>query len=178
MLDPVRLDAFAALLAIAPRARVDGRFLWITFAAAFPGRPQGPEERRMLRAALDLLAARGAVHFPRSSRAWDRSLGVDLPSWIALARAEVPARPQTWRGFAWHPRLSWVVDLARLSEAEEALLYRVHEGLVHRHFEIPAPVKYRSLQILGHEKALERMLDGRLFAPAVSAWTCSAVFPT
>jgi hypothetical protein len=165
MLDAARLDAFAARLAAEPRARVDARSLWTAFALAFPGRPQGPEERRMLRAALDALAARDAVRLPRSPRAWDRSLGIELPTWVAIARDPPPARPQTWRAFAWHPRLAWVVDLARLSEGEEDLLHKVHEGLVHRRFELVAPVKYRSLQLLGREKALESMQGGRLFAP-------------
>jgi hypothetical protein len=163
VLDPTRLDAFAARLAAEPRARIDARSLWTAFAAAFPGRPQGPEERRMLRAALDMLAARGAIHLPRSQRGWDQSLGVAIPAWIGLAREPPPPRPQTWRGFAWHPRLAWVVDLARLSEPEEGFLRKVHEGLVHRHFEALVPVKYRSLQLLGHEKELEKLLEGRLF---------------
>jgi hypothetical protein len=163
MLDPARLEAFAARLALEPGARVESRCLWAAFAAAFPGRPQGPEERRMMRAALDLLAARGAVRLPRSRRAWDSSLGVEIPSWISVVRDRPPARPPTWRSFAWHPRLAWVIDLSRLSDAEEDLLRKVHDGLVHRRFEHVAPVKYRSLQLLGHEKALENLLGGRLF---------------
>jgi hypothetical protein len=162
-LSPDRLDAFAAHLARFPRQRVPVETVWRAFAEAFPGRDQGVEERRLLAAALDALALRGEIQLP-APPSWDRSQMPALPRWVGRIRpADGSTAPAGWRGFAWHARLAWIPDLSHLAPAESAFLQRVQEGLTGGWFADIAPLKYRSLQLTGDEKALDRLLDGRLF---------------
>src|SRR5690606_30660442 len=81
-------------------------------------------------------------------------------------KPRVPARSDEWRRFAWHPKLQWVLHLPSLSAEQEALLRRVHEGLVSGAFTTDAPLRYRSLELTGDEKKLIRMANSKtLFGP-------------
>jgi len=165
-LDPARLTDFAHRLGEHPRRRIDQRVLWSAFAASFPGRPQGPEERRWLLAALEHLAAGGFVRLPspRGYR-WDRTVGVAIPTSVDLIRNSAPVPNGLWRTFPWHPRLQWIADLPYVSGDQEQFLRKVHEGLVQGWFCTPTPLKYRSLQLTGDEKKLRRMMKTKLFGP-------------
>ena len=165
-LDPARLQDFARRLGEYPRRRIDQRALWTAFAGAFPGRPQGPEERRWLLSALEHLSADGLVRLPspRGLR-WDRTAGVAVPTSVDLIRDPAPVSTGQWRAFPWHPRLQWIADLPYVSVDQEQFLHRVHEGLVQGRFRTPAPLKYRSLQLTGNEKKLQRLMETKLFSP-------------
>jgi hypothetical protein len=158
-----RLEVFARALELVGRRRVPLDEIWRVFAAAFPRRPEAVEERRWLADALGALAERGAIRMPAGRRGWDRAFDIPLPRWIEVAAVPQSPREQGWRAFPWHPALAWVADLARLTAEEGSLLRRVHDGLVARAFAEPVPVKHRSLQLLGKEKALEELTSGRLF---------------
>jgi hypothetical protein len=82
---------------------------------------------------------------------------------VDLLGAQDTPRARQWRTFPWHPRLQWVADVVSLSEQAEAFLRRVHEGLVSGRFSQPAPLKYRSLELTGDEKALADLAKTRLF---------------
>jgi Uncharacterized protein conserved in bacteria C-term(DUF2220) len=163
-LDPARVEDFKARLLAHPRIRMDRTAVWACFAAAFPGRPQGAEERRWLRCALEHLAAGLFIRLPsKNGRLWDHAMGVSLPSAIELIRTPRPPHSLSWRTFPWHPRLSWITDLRALSPAEHRFLTRIHDGLVNGAFTQAAPLKYRSLQLTGDEKQLGRLTTTRLF---------------
>lgn len=165
-LDERSIEAMSRRLASSPRARIDGRALWSAFAEAFPARPQGEGERQLFVAALDELARRSVIELPSSrGHRWDRTHAVAVPSSVDLVRPRPAAAARAWRSFPWHPRLAFVAALAHLPPEHEAFLHRVHEGLVDGWFATPAPLKYRSLQLAGHEKRLGELLATRLFGP-------------
>ena len=165
-LDPRRLEEFAGRVSAHPRRRMDSAAIWGAFAAAFPARPVGSEERVWLRAALENLESRGILRLPslRGPR-WDRTIGVSLPLSVDVVSEPNAPRARQWRTFPWHPRLQWVADVVSLSQQAEGFLRRVHEGMVSGRFAEKAPLKYRSLQLTGDEKALAELAKTRLFGP-------------
>lgn len=163
-LDTERVDLFGRRLREQRRKMVRSPELWAAFASAFPHRPSGPSERRLLIAALETLEARGLLRLPAGrGRRWDRKTQPPVPVSIELIRE----RPQTpsadWRRFPWHPSLQWVLEQTRLSPEQIRFLERVHCGLVNGEFGEPAPLKYRSLQLTGHEKRLADFARSTLF---------------
>lgn len=164
-LDAARVAEFGRLLAASGRQRVDSRSLWGAFAAAFPSRPQGIEERRWLSAALEQLANQGIVRFPaKGGRRWDKTFGTPLPLSIDLPRNSPPPTERRWRSYPWDVRLAWVASLRALRSDQERFLLKVQEGLVNDWFRDQAPLKYRSLQLTGSEKRLAAYLRTPLFA--------------
>lgn len=165
--DARRTDSLAALLLAQRRSRLSGEVLWRLFAEAFPTRPQGPEERRLLKCVLDALVDRQIVRLPavKPRRLWDDSARIALPRQITVLHTSRPAPQRPWQHFPWHPRLSWIADLPLLTDERVAFLQRVHEGLVQDRFKQLAPLKFRSLELTGHEKRLSRLAKSPLFAP-------------
>ena len=163
-LDPARIAEFGRILSASPRRRIDQKTLWAAFASAFPGRPQGIEERRWLTGALEQLSNQGIVRLPaKSGKRWDKSLGAPLPMSVDLPAVSAPSPPRSWRSFPWHTSLSWVTELRHLPSDQEKFLLKIHEGLVNEWFREQAPLKYRSLQLTGSEKRLAMLLRTPLF---------------
>ena len=164
-LEPSRLEAFAARLSASPRRRIGEKELWAAFSAAFPGRPQGVEERRWFLAALEALAERGLIRLPsKKGSRWDGGIGLSVPASVDLASSAPPTNARTWREHPWHPHLSWIGVLPQLRLEHEQFLLKVHQGLVNGWFQEAAPLKYRSLQLTGNEKKLATLLKTPLFA--------------
>ncbi|MFO0579202.1 MAG: hypothetical protein U1A78_34815 [Polyangia bacterium] len=163
--DPQRTDVLAALLRAQRKSRIAGELLWRLFAEAFPTRPHGPSERQLLCEVLEVLAERGVVRLPsmRSRRLWDDTARPGVPRQLRVLRPATPAVDRAWRQFPWHRRLSWVADLPVLSDEHASFLRKVHEGLVADRFTQVAPLKYRSLELTGHEKRLARLAASQLF---------------
>lgn len=165
-LDPQRLDDFARHLRLQERNRIPLDAIWESFRRTFPSRPQGADERHWLAAALQLLVSRGVIVLPpQHGRRWDQLLTVPLPTSIDITSGDAAPRVKSWKSFPWHARLAWVADLPTLTPEEETFLRRVHEGLVQGTFNTLAPLKYRSLQLTGHEKRLQGLRNGRCFYP-------------
>lgn len=163
-LEAKHLDAFERLLRQSKRRRIDDRVLWSMFAEAFPGRPQGAEERRWFLEALRALEARRVVRLPSESGSrWNTTFMPAVPTSVDLAVAMEPPAARAWRNFPWHPALSWVATLVQLPAEHERFLLRVHEGLVNGWFLRKAPLKYRSLQLTGDEKRLGLLAKSVLF---------------
>lgn len=162
--DPKHLAAFERLIRQSKRRRIDGPTLWSLFAQAFPGRPQGAEERRWFLSALEDLASRKIIRLPSpKGDRWDKTFAPSVPSSVDLTVAANQSTVRTWRTFPWHQHLAWVTRLPQLAEDQERFLAKVHEGLVNGSFARKAPLKYRSLQLTGDEKRLSLMLRGGLF---------------
>jgi hypothetical protein len=67
----------------------------------------------------------------------------------------------------WHEQLSWVAeasDLSILRPGELRFLAQVNRWLPHRRGTV-VPLRERSLEVFGDEKALERRMLGPLFEP-------------
>lgn len=163
-LEPKHLDAFERLLQQSESRRISGPALWAYFAQAFPGRPQGAEERRWFLSALEELASRKVIRLPSiKGNRWDTAFAPAVPSSVDLVVATSQPSARAWRSFPWHQRLAWVASLSQLASDQERFLLKIHEGLVNGTFSRKAPLKYRSLQLTGSEKKLALMLRSGLF---------------
>lgn len=165
-LDDARLAELERMLLAFDGTRVRERELWHAFARVYPHRTAGPEERRLLVAALAALESRGTVRLPpHNGRRWDRSLTPAVPKSVDVVREAPPPREFVWRTFPWHANLHWVVDCRVLSAQQLEFLRRVHEALVCGTLQELAPLKYRSLQLTGNEKGLASLATTSLFGP-------------
>lgn len=163
-LDPDKIDAFERLLLGSGSGRIHRAALWRALARVFPHRTAGPRERELLLDVLRTVAARGSVRLPpERGRRWDRTLAPAVPTSVDLVRAAAAGPSSSWRDFPWHPALDWVAGCRRLRPPQLEFLRRVHEGLVNGQFREPAPLKYRSLQLTGNEKALASLAKTTLF---------------
>ena len=163
-LDPARVAEFGRLLSASTRRRIDTKTLWAAFAAAFPARPQGIEERRWIVTALERLAEQAVIRLPaKGGERWDKTFGEAVPTSIDLAAAPVAGAARNWRSFPWHESLAWVSTVRHLPADQEQFLLKIHVGLVNGWFRDPAPLKYRSLQLTGSEKRLAALLRTPLF---------------
>ncbi|MCF7549780.1 hypothetical protein [Pseudonocardia sp. WMMC193] len=153
-------------------AQLRGRRVpWADLRVAALGRDSSllgdPDQRERLRAAVDELVAAGLVELPApGGRSWDRGR-IDLPLWVQRV-ANRESAPEPPRAPAWHVRLSWVphflaTERRGLSENEWLLLRGVQEMLAGGVATHVVPTRERSLDLLGDEKLLDRMLSGRLF---------------
>jgi len=130
-----------------------------------------PEARERLAGALAELEIAGLLTQPKSRALWDRAARPPLPLHVTRTRpAPVtatagPARPAEP---VWHALLSWVPEFlasGRPTPTERTLLVGV-QRLLAAAGAPPArgvPLRERSLELLGDEKALDSLLRGRLF---------------
>lgn len=177
-LDEEKLGNFERTLFATESTRVESKALWRALAVVFPHRTPGPAERSLLLSSLRALEARGRVRLPTAKgKRWDRSIDPPVPKSIDLIRDDVPAAPAVWRTFPWHPTLQWVAQCRTLSARQVAFLQRVHIGLVNEGFSETAPLKYRSLQLTGHEKLLEALATTSLFGEGRLSLGMLACFP-
>ena len=165
--DHSRLQEFGAALNSTARRRVKQTTLWSAFAATYRDLPSGPERRMWLLLVLERLAEQGTIRLPAThGKQWDRSSAIAIPLSITVGINVPENGPRTaWRQFPWHPSLQWIVELRNLAPDQFAFLQHVHKGLVEGWFLQPESFKYRSLQLTGNEKRLERLLRGTLFGP-------------
>src|SRR5258706_1466310 len=164
-IDPERVQAFVNKLRIIEDRRIYAHDYWKLFIECFPHRPRGSEARQWLLSALRAAAAVDIIKLPVvHGKCWERDIQPALPMFVTRIIEKVP-REEPWRQFPWQPELAWVATLTRLSSEQEQFLYRVHEGLVCGEFDQPAPFKYRSLKLTGHEKTLGHLIQTVLFGP-------------
>lgn len=131
--------------------------------------------RARLRARLEELAAAGRITFPaQDGNAWDKVGTPPLPKWVQRPPTVRPARvnPAT---IAWLPTMAFARTLQRTADIEAAAA--INGFLIrHRHELQPVPLKERSLQIFGDEKALGRrcragaLFGGQLRLEAIGAF--------
>lgn len=166
-IDPQRTNRLAELLHAHPKTRIGSDLLWRLFAEAFPTRPQGPEERALLSTLLSTLAERGVIRLPsiRNRRLWDDSARILLPRQVTVVHYPRASTDKHWQRIPWHPQLSFIADLPHLPDEQFAFLKRVHDGLADGSFVHTAPMKFRSLELTGHEKRLAQIAKSQLFAP-------------
>ncbi|ODV01871.1 MAG: hypothetical protein ABT15_26765 [Pseudonocardia sp. SCN 73-27] len=129
------------------------------------------DARARLRAVCDELAAAGIVRLPRvGGTGWETLPRPALPRFVTrVGRPGLVADPPDVRpatATAWHADLRWVPAFLRdeyPTPGERALLDGVQELLASGGADDVVPVQERSVRLTGDEKALGRLLRGRLF---------------
>src|SRR5260221_1242695 len=163
--DPQRVRAFLKRLSQCQEPRIKYEELWSLFNEFFPHRSRNTEGSQWLLESLHEAEQQGIIKLPVAHGvSWDRSLSPSIPTFVDKIVSK-EKRSTSWRTFPWHFRLRWVANLRTITEDQEAFLYRVHEELVEGTFQEPAPLKYRSLQLTGHEKRLGKLALTVLFGP-------------
>jgi hypothetical protein len=158
-----RLARFAAALSAWPRRTLRLEEIWQLYADADPASAGRPERRAELAAALSTLEGAGML---APSKTTDRTAQPLLPTRVTLSAAPPqPGGVVLARATAWRPELAWASS-ARLTTAQVHALAAVNVWLRDRGRDTDrAPLRERSLEVLGHEKALDRLLGTGLFGP-------------
>ncbi len=146
-----------------PRRTIRLEELWTVWDGADPTSTGRAGRRADLAAVVGELADAGLVTV---SGTRDRTVTPELPTRLTLPTPEPSASAATLAlGTAWRPELAWAAT-ARLTVGQVQHLRRVNSWLRdHAHERDQLPLRERSLQILGHEKTLDRLLATGLFAP-------------
>lgn len=134
--------------------------LWATADPASAGRP---DRRTGLAQVLEQLSAAGLV---TPSKKHDSSAVPHLPVRLTLP-PPTPSKSAAAlaRTVAWRPDLAWVLR-ARLTLGQVEQLRLVNNWLRDRGRDTDViPLRERSLEVLGHEKALDGLLTTTVFAP-------------
>lgn len=120
--------------------------------------------RRRVLAAITMLADDGVLSLPRTRT--DRRADPPLPAYVT--RCETPKEEAaTRRPVVWHADLGWAAlgdELGQWSTGERKCLTLVNAWLPRRRGVI-VPIRERSLDITGDDKALETWIFGTLFRP-------------
>ncbi|MEV6969255.1 hypothetical protein AB0M47_29510 [Hamadaea sp. NPDC051192] len=162
-----RTSEIAALTeALRTRAavRVNLDELWPLWAQAAPRLIGSPHQAAALAVALGDLSGSGVIELP--AHAWDTSTTPPLPRTIAVVGARRPPRDRAWIRFPWRAELGWAASLPSLSDARLRDLIAINDWLA-KTADTPStivPVRYRSVEVLGDEKALDALAKTAMFA--------------
>ncbi len=158
--------ALAAVVATADRVRVPVEALRQAALAADLSLHGAPDARRRLLAAITELVDAGQVTLPAAGgTGWETAPRPALPRWVNRPAPQRPTEPAR-APVSWHAALSWVpafLAADRPSAGEVGLLRAVNAFLGHGGSRLVVPLRERSLQLTGEEKALDALSRGRLF---------------
>lgn len=137
--------------------------LWRLFDEADPATRGDVARRQILADCLGELAAAEVIELPAAA-SFDRTQRPPLPRFITIPTTTPARRPA--RGPVWHPDLSWAATV-RVSGAQAQLLKQVNAWLFRGagRDEPRVPLRERSLELLGEEKALDTLVGTSLFGP-------------
>jgi hypothetical protein len=165
------LSALAATLQVAVsrsrRARIPVEELRQAALAADLSFAGSPDARVRLADAIRELESAGVVTLPRTSAGWEQLPRPRLPKWVARPAEQRPEQPVE-SAVSWHAALHWVpafLVAERPTRTERTLLRAVNGFLGAGGSRVVVPLRERSLQLSGDEKALDTMSRGRLFSP-------------
>jgi Wadjet anti plasmid transformation system JetA-like protein len=156
-----RAQHLRTALADWPRQRVPLDQLWRLLDTIDPATRTYLHRRQLLADTLDELAAAQAIRLP-SRNSYDRTERPPLPLFVTLPKPS--SIPQPKNKIVWHPTLSWAAD-ATLAPGHRPVLEKINRWLFHNRSDRVVPLRERSLEILGDEKALDRLQTNSLFGP-------------
>jgi len=159
------VDALGDALRAAGSVQITLDRVWSLWLIAAPRLVGDATQTAALYAALHRLAEAGTVELPSDS--WDQSTRPPLPRFVKIptARQAVPRRE--WMTYPWSHELGWASTLPTLSADRFRDLVALNSWLARtRDLNPPTvPLRYRSVEILGDEKRLEKMVKTDLFGP-------------
>ncbi|MGC7098304.1 Wadjet anti-phage system protein JetD domain-containing protein [Amycolatopsis lurida] len=120
--------------------------------------------RRRVLTAITSLADEGMIDLPKTRT--DRRADPPLPAYVTRRRAP-SEQAETLASIVWHAELGWAAlgdERGEWSTAERSCLALVNSWLPRRRG-VVVPIRERSLDITGDDKALETWLFGSLFRP-------------
>lgn len=139
---------------------------------ADPALATSPYRRHRTSEVLAELQRRGLVRLPRDQRQWDRTGVPALPNWVRPPLGSLAKSPSSQVGVPadLRPELASARQLGLISPDERETLNLVNAWLVRRSAgSRPLMVSHRerSLEVFGHEKRLDTMVNARLFTSGV-----------
>lgn len=146
------------------RVRIQLSAVLVCWATACPELIGSARQHQGLAAALDELSELGMITLPAKG-SWDRSTRPPLPTFVTWPANRRQARPAPWRTFAWRPELGWAGSQPTMTDATFDALVAVNRWLGVRHEDGVVPMRVRSAEIFGDEKALDRLTTTALFGP-------------
>jgi hypothetical protein len=155
----------AVRLADWPRRTLTQDELWQLLDEADPSSAGHASRRALLASVVAELAGAELVQLP-SARLMDRSAQPALPRHVRLP-SRAPAAPsprQAARSVPWRPELAWAAT-ANLTRAQLATLQQLNVWFRDARPTLDVPMRERSLEIFGDEKALDRLVTSVLFRP-------------
>jgi hypothetical protein len=155
----------AARLATWPRATVTQDELWQLLDEADPSSAGHASRRALLAAVVTELVDASVVQLP-SARLMDRTAHPPLPKRVSLlGRSPQPPSPRrVARAVPWRPELAWAAT-AELTHAQLDTLQLLNVWFRDAEPTCDVPMRERSLEIFGNEKALDRLVGSVLFGP-------------
>jgi Uncharacterized protein conserved in bacteria C-term(DUF2220) len=143
------------------RRRVPLEHLWQLLDTVDPATRTFLHRRQLLADTLAELTAARLIQLPAQA-SYDRTEHPALPRFITLPR---PDRAQPLATpIVWHPALSWAAETATAATHRPAL-EKINRWLFTNRGTLTVPLRERSLEILGDEKALDRLCTTSLFGP-------------
>lgn len=174
------MDEFLSRLSLSPRKKITLDELRREYFSMHPEVQNSPERGALLLSELRMLELKGAITLPAPG-SWERVGVPALPKWIMLVRALEPIVSEDYSRVPWAPELGFWTELKpRQMSAAKA----INEFLLRRRGAFrPVPIKERSLEIFGDEKALDAMrtgaslFSGRLTLTALGAFQVPLPLP-
>jgi hypothetical protein len=132
---------------------------------AFPERRERADQRDQMKRLLSALEEAGALVLPKGNDCWQTMPVPALPLWIQWPPEPASLAPKLdHRTFPWVPELRFVASLPVLRDPEVAR--KIHDFLKADGQSRPlVPIKERSWELFGDEKALNSIKKGPLFKP-------------
>jgi hypothetical protein len=174
--DPVA-DDVATWIAAGTARRIPTEALMPRLVALRPELATSADRYHRLRAVVDELARRGVIE---PSKAHQTRLGVRLPrSLLVAGRAPAAAVENPARRFPWVTEMAWAANGPRRPAVVHDQLVSISTWIAVHRRPPTVPVRERSLEVLGDDKALDRLLAGVLRgrAAAVAALAIEQIHP-
>ncbi|MET8208360.1 Wadjet anti-phage system protein JetD domain-containing protein [Streptomyces sp. NPDC005373] len=167
LLSPAAAQLSAALQARAERVTVGRATLVEAFREALPGPASSEHARSTLATLLYEIAEQGIINLPTARTKWDAGRPA-LPEQIRLPAATPVKSSPPRRQVSWRPELDWAYG-ARLTASQTEDLLACNRWFRDTHNapdrRAPLPLRERSYEIFRHEKRLDTLITGALFAP-------------
>ncbi|MET9664970.1 Wadjet anti-phage system protein JetD domain-containing protein [Streptomyces sp. NPDC006475] len=166
-LSPAAAQLSAALQARAERVTVDRATLVEAFGEALPGAASGEHARSTLATLLYEIAEHGIIGLPTARTKWDAGRPA-LPEQVRIPTAAPVKSSAPRRHVSWRPELDWAYR-ARLTASQTEDLLACNRWFRDTHNRpdrrAPLSLRERSYEIFRHEKRLDSLITGALFAP-------------